>query len=105
MGSGVISRGQFRRMIVQGNCPREMTPDPFSRAAIVSQGRSYSYDDLDAASRRAAGELLGDNEDLRQTRVGYLTAPAFAYAAVQRVIWRAGGVAVQLDVSHPRAEM
>src|SRR5688500_10533436 len=82
-----------------------MTPDPFSRAAIVSQGRSYSYDDLDAASRRVAGALLGDNEDLRQTRVAFLTAPGFAYAAVQRAIWRAGGVAVPLAVSHPPAEL
>ena len=31
--------------------------------------------------------------------------PSFAYAAVQRGIWRAGGVAVPLAVSHPPAEL
>src|SRR5688572_9539858 len=82
-----------------------MTPDPFSRAAIVASGRSYSYEELDAASRRVAGALLGDNEDLKQTRVAFLTAPGFAYAAVQRAIWRAGGVAVPLAMSHPPAEL
>src|SRR5688500_10041500 len=76
-----------------------------SRAAIISAGRSYSYDDLDAASRRIAGALLGDNEDLKQTRVAFLTASGFAYPAVQRAIWRAGGVAVPLAVSHPPAEL
>src|SRR5687767_3110815 len=76
-----------------------------SRAAIVASGRSYSYEELDAASRRVAGALLGDNEDLKQTRVAFLTAPGFAYAAVQRAIWRAGGVAVPLAVSHPPAEL
>src|SRR5688572_10001927 len=75
------------------------------RAAIVASGRSYSYEDLDAASQRVAGALLGDNEDLKQTRVAFLTAPGFAYAAVQRAIWRAGGVAVPLAVSHPPAEL
>jgi malonyl-CoA/methylmalonyl-CoA synthetase len=83
-----------------------MTPDPISpRAAIVASGRSYSYEELDAASRRVAGALLGDNEDLKQTRVAFLTAPGFAYAAVQRAVWRAGGVAVPLAVSHPPAEL
>ena len=37
---------------------------------------------LDDASRRVAGALLGDNEDLNQTRVAFLVAPSFAYAAV-----------------------
>jgi malonyl-CoA/methylmalonyl-CoA synthetase len=76
-----------------------------SRIAIVSEGRRYSYDELDDASRRVAGALLGDNEDLNQTRVAFLVAPGFAYAAVQRGIWRAGGVAVPLAVSHPAAEL
>src|SRR5687768_4449202 len=54
---------------------------------------------------RVAGNLLGDNDDLRETRVAFLVAPGFDYAAVQRGIWRAGGVAVPLAVSHPAAEL
>jgi malonyl-CoA/methylmalonyl-CoA synthetase len=76
-----------------------------ARAAIVAGGQRYSYEDLDAASRRAAGALLGDNEDLNQTRIAFLVTPGYAYAAVQRAIWRAGGVAVPLAVSHPPAEL
>src|SRR6188472_1509136 len=75
------------------------------RTAIVAADGSYSYDELDDASRRVAAALLGDNDDLRQTRVAFLVHPSFAYAAVQRGIWRAGGVAVPLAVSHPPAEL
>jgi malonyl-CoA/methylmalonyl-CoA synthetase len=75
------------------------------RAAIISDGQRYTYDDLDDASRRVAAALLGDNEDLNQTRVAFLVARGFVYAAIQRGIWRAGGVAVPLAVSHPAAEL
>src|SRR5687768_15503246 len=75
------------------------------RVAIISDGQRYTYDDLDDASRRVAGALLADNEDLNQTRVAFLVPPGFAYAAIQRGVWRAGGVAVPLAVSHPAAEL
>jgi malonyl-CoA/methylmalonyl-CoA synthetase len=75
------------------------------RRAIIASDGVFTYDDLDDASRRVAGSLLADNEDLNQTRVAFLVHPSFAYAAVQRGIWRAGGVAVPLAVSHPPAEL
>ena len=37
--------------------------------------------------------------------MAFLVPPSFAYAAVQRGIWRAGGVAVPLAISHPPAEL
>jgi malonyl-CoA/methylmalonyl-CoA synthetase len=76
-----------------------------SRTAIIAADGTFTYDQLDEASRRVAGALLGDNTDLNQTRVAFFMPPSFAYAAVQRGIWRAGGVAVPLAVSHPPAEL
>ena len=75
------------------------------RRAIIAVDGVFTYDDLDDASKRVAGSLLADNDDLNQTRVAFLVHPSFAYAAVQRGIWRAGGVAVPLAVSHPPAEL
>src|SRR6187402_537763 len=75
------------------------------RRAIIASDGAFTYDDLDDASKRVAGSLLADNDDLNQTRVAFLVHPSFAYAAVQRGIWRAGGVAVPLAVSHPPAEL
>ncbi|HEY1307467.1 MAG TPA: acyl-CoA synthetase [Vicinamibacterales bacterium] len=76
-----------------------------SRTAIIAVDGTFTYQDLDEASKRVAGTLLGDNEDLNQTRVAFLVSPSFAYAAVQRGIWRAGGVAIPLAVSHPPPEL
>src|SRR5919109_1689983 len=79
-----------------------------SRVAIVDAAGTYSYGQLEGASRRAAERLLGEqseDEDLHQARVAFLVTPGFEYAAVQRGIWRAGGVAVPLAVSHPPAEL
>jgi len=75
------------------------------RTAIVAADGIFTYHDLDEASQRIAGALLGDNDDLNQTRVAFLVSPSFAYAAVQRGIWRAGGVAVPLAISHPPPEL
>jgi malonyl-CoA/methylmalonyl-CoA synthetase len=80
-------------------------PDSIPRPAIVAVDGTYTYQQLDDASRRVAGALLGDNDDLNQTRVAFFVPPSFAYAAVQRGIWRAGGVAVPLAISHPPAEL
>ena len=76
-----------------------------SRTAIIAADGTFTYDQLDETSRRVAGALLGDNTDLNQTRVAFFVPPSFAYAAVQRGIWRAGGVAVPLAISHPPAEL
>jgi malonyl-CoA/methylmalonyl-CoA synthetase len=76
------------------------------RPAIVAVDGIFSYEDLDRESRRIAGALLAAPvDDLQQARVAFLVAPSFAYAAIQRGIWRAGGVAVPLAVSHPAAEL
>ena len=76
-----------------------------TRVAVVSGGFAYRYGELDRASRRVAGALLGSRSDLEQARVAFFVQPGFEYIAVQRGIWRAGGVAVPLAVSHPPPEL
>jgi malonyl-CoA/methylmalonyl-CoA synthetase len=76
-----------------------------SRPAIIAVDGTFTHQELEDASRRVAGALLADNDDLNQTRVAFLVSPSGAYAAVLRGIWRAGGVAVPLAVSHPPAEL
>ncbi|HEX8450790.1 MAG TPA: AMP-binding protein, partial [Longimicrobium sp.] len=43
--------------------------------------------------------------DLDGARVAFLVPPGWEYAAVQWGVWRAGGIAVPLAVSHPEAEL
>src|SRR3954469_709990 len=75
------------------------------RVAIVDSAGEHAYSGLLDASARVAAALLDGAEDLAEARVCFLVPPSFAYAAVQWGVWRAGGIAVPLAVSHPPAEL
>jgi malonyl-CoA/methylmalonyl-CoA synthetase len=74
------------------------------RTALVAD-RAYTYGELLDASAAAASRLLGGEADLDGQRVAFLVAPGFAHVAVQWGIWRAGGIAVPLAMSHPTPEL
>ena len=76
-----------------------------ARPALVDAAGTYSYDELLEASARIAAALLGHRSDLEEARVAYFIPPSFDHIAVQWGIWRAGGIAVPLALSHPRAEL
>ena len=63
------------------------------------------YRDLLDVSHRVASALLGGAPDLAEARVAYLAPPGWHYVATQWGIWRAGGIAVPLAVSHPPPEL
>jgi malonyl-CoA/methylmalonyl-CoA synthetase len=74
------------------------------RIALVVSGETFTYADLADATDRVAATLRGGAGDLREARGAFAVAPGFAYAAMLRGVWRAGGVAVPLALSHPSAE-
>ena len=77
------------------------------RPAIVDAGQTYSFAHLLEASARVAAGLLAARAcaDLAGERVCFMIAPGFEYVATQWGIFRAGGVAVPLCVSHPAPEL
>ncbi len=75
------------------------------RPAIVDESGCYSYRDLLDASARVAALLLDGRPTLSGGRVAILIPPGFRFVAAQWGIWRAGGVAVPLALSHPPAEL
>src|SRR5690242_5297184 len=84
------------------------------RPAIVAADGVVSYPELDRASRRVAGALLtmarregapDDPNDLAEARVAFHIPPGVTWVAVRDGIWRAGGIAVPLAMSHPAAEL
>ncbi len=75
------------------------------RAALVSEGRSYSYNELLDGSERVASGLLGQKHDLKEARIAFLVPSSFEYTLVQWGIWRAGGIAVPLCVLHPLSSL
>ena len=93
-----------------------MTPEPgiplwnrarqhAGRLAIVAPDGEFSYEDLLVRAARGARLLLDGARDLAERRVAFLVPPGFSHVEVQWSIWRAGGVAVPLCVSHPRPEL
>jgi len=75
------------------------------RLAIIDPEKTATYADLLSASAHAAGRLLGDARDLEGHRVAYLVAPGADHVAALWGIWRAGGVAVPLALSHTTREL
>jgi malonyl-CoA/methylmalonyl-CoA synthetase len=76
-----------------------------ARTAVISAEGAFSYDDLLDASARVAAALLNGEPDLREARVAFRAPPGWHYVAAQWGIWRAGGIAVPLALSHPPAEL
>lgn len=75
------------------------------RTAIVAPEGAFSYAELLTTSEAAAARLLGARSDLAGDRICFLVPAGWTYTAVQWGIWRAGGVAVPMAVSHPTAEL
>lgn len=76
-----------------------------TNTAIVTPEAAFTYEDLLAQSGRIATALGSSAPDLQEARVAFLIPSGFEYVATQWGIWRAGGIAVPLCVSHPRPEL
>ncbi len=69
--------------------------------AIISEGKSYSYQNLLDESDKLAHILLQSEGDLNEKRVAFMVNPGFDYVKTQWAIWRAGGIAVPLCITYP----
>ncbi|MDZ7880236.1 MAG: acyl-CoA synthetase [Saprospiraceae bacterium] len=76
-----------------------------NNTAILSNGQSYTYQDLLAASAAFAAVLLDGAQDLNEKRVAFMVESSFDYVKTQWAIWRAGGVAVPLCITYPLASL
>ncbi len=75
------------------------------KTAIIDENGEYSYSDLLSSSSKVAAHLLRENESLNEARVAFIIPSSFEYVSVLLGIWRAGGIAVPLCVSHPDPEL
>ena len=75
------------------------------RVAISDGAGTHTYSDLLDGSERAAARLLDGKTDLDEARIVFMVEPSFDYVWVQWAIWRAGGVAVPLCLTHPAPEL
>src|SRR5262245_32423247 len=76
-----------------------------NRTAIVAADGQATFGELLELSARAARVLLDGRSDLQGERVAFLVAPSLRHVVTQWAIFRAGGVAVPLCISHPAPEL
>lgn len=72
-----------------------------SRRAILEGEQEYTYDTLLKASSQFAALLLQGSKDLGEQCIAFMVDPGFDYVKVQWAIWRSGGIAVPLCLTHP----
>ncbi|MEH0156337.1 acyl-CoA synthetase [Limibacter armeniacum] len=75
------------------------------RTALCDKEGSFTYQQLLQDSSKVAASLLAGSQDLSEKTIAFLAPSSYAYVVMQWGIWRAGGIAVPLCVSHPKPEM
>ena len=68
------------------------------RIAFIENERQVTYAELLARSAGIAAALLRGDADLNEARIAFAAPGGSDYAAIQWGIWRAGGVAVPLNI-------
>jgi len=76
-----------------------------STVAVDGPDGTWGHDDLLRASADLAAVFLDGHNDLDGERVAFLVEPGGRFVAVLWGIWRAGGIAVPLALSHPTPEL
>jgi len=75
------------------------------KVALVEGKESFSYANLNQRIDRFATGLLGDDNDLNEERVAFFIPASVDYVTTLHGIWRAGGIAVPLNVASAVAEL
>jgi malonyl-CoA/methylmalonyl-CoA synthetase len=75
------------------------------RVAIIKAGEPTTYGDLLAQSAAIAACLLDSADDLNEAAIAFAAPGGSEYAAIQWGIWRAGGMAIPLNIHATLPEM
>lgn len=76
-----------------------------TRPAIVDPSGMWSYDDLASSSQHLAARLMGRRSDFDEERIAILCIPGRDFVVATLACWRAGGLAVPLNPTHPDREL
>ena len=79
--------------------------DDNEKIALVDADTQYSYRETNARINQFAAGLLAGKDDLDEERVAVLIPASLDYVTVLHGIWRAGGIAIPLNVASAEAEL
>ena len=76
-----------------------------NKVALVEGDNSYSYGEVNERIDRFATGLLGAKTDLEEERIAFFIPASLDYVTVMHGVWRAGGIAVPLNVASAVSEL
>ena len=79
--------------------------DANDRIALADGDSRYSYRDINTRIDRCAAGLLGGKNDLDEERIALLAPAGIDYVVALHAVWRAGGIAVPLNVAAAEPEL
>ncbi|MYA35333.1 MAG: AMP-binding protein [Gammaproteobacteria bacterium] len=79
--------------------------DGNARIALVDDTASHTYGEVNSRIDRFATGLLGDRGDLEEERIAFFLPASLDYVTCMHGVWRAGGIAVPLNVASAVAEL
>ena len=89
-----------------------MTQDSFPKltndnhkVALVEGDNSYTYGEVNRRIDRLATGLLDGKDDLEEERIAFFMPASLDYVTTLHGIWRAGGIAIPLNVASAVAEL
>ena len=75
------------------------------KVALVDSDGAHTYDSINARIALFAAGILEDRQDLQEERIAFLIPASLNYVTALLGIWRAGGIAVPLNISSAEAEL
>ncbi|MDD9891031.1 MAG: AMP-binding protein, partial [Gammaproteobacteria bacterium] len=75
------------------------------RTALVEGNDSYTFSEVNDRINRFASGLLGENNDLQEERIAFFMPASLNYVTTMHGVWRAGGIAVPLNVASAVSEL
>jgi malonyl-CoA/methylmalonyl-CoA synthetase len=86
------------------------TPFPYlhnnsERVALVEGDNTHTYSEVNSRIDRFATGLLGGKDDLQEERIAFFMPASLDYVTTMHGVWRAGGIAVPLNVASAVSEL
>ena len=75
------------------------------KIALVDGDNSHSYSEINLRINRFATGLLNGETDLEEERIAFFIPASLDYVTTMHGIWRAGGIAVPLNVASAVTEL
>lgn len=75
------------------------------KIALVEGDHQYTYAEVNQRINRFAAGLLGDRPDLKEERIAFFLPASLDYVTTMHGIWRAGAIAVPLNVASAVTEL